>query len=455
MKKWLKRILYVLAAIVLLIAGAVAVWWPELRILLDTGGLEGEPTAVPEATIPQRPVPSKGVADWPCWQTAARDTHGGTIVIRKDWSAGLKKLWEVDFLCQGRASTSWSAPVVQGDRLIVCGRDNSNDLVFCLDPGNGALLWQSSYVARAKNAHGAGARATPAIDGDRVYTFGRSGDLVCWALLDGREIWHRNVGDDGGREPTWGHSSSPLVFEDVVIVQGGGSARTVAYEKATGTVAWKSGQGPAGYAALTVMPLGDKHLVLAFHGKGLAGLDPGTGAELWNVPWETAYDVNATTPVEVGDQVFISSGYGTGCALVKVAEASADILWRSEVMASHHSDARIIDGFIYGYSGQSNQNKGPFKCVELSTGKEQWAAAELGWGTCTLVDGHLLCCDIAGNIFLVKPDSAGLVKVTEFPRALGEIKGPLWTLPVVANGQLYLRFKQRLACYDLTAAGNP
>jgi hypothetical protein len=73
----------------------------------------------------------------------------------------------------------------------------------------------------------------------------------------------------------------------------------------------------------------------------------------------------------------------------------------------------------------------------------------MGWGTCTYVDGHLLCLDIEGNLFLMKPDPERFIKVTELSRALGDVEGPVWTLPVVANDKLFLRFKQRLVCYAL------
>jgi outer membrane protein assembly factor BamB len=192
-----------------------------------------------------------------------------------------------------------------------------------------------------------------------------------------------------------------------------------------------------------------KAMVLAFHGKGLAALDPENGDVLWDVPWETPYDVNASTPVTIGDNVFITSGYGTGGMLMKAGESAPEILWRSKVIAAQHSDAYAIDGYLYGYSGDSFQNKGAFKCVNLANAAEKWTTNEMGWGTCIFVDGHLLCIDIKGNLSLMRPDPDRFVKVTEMRKALGDIKGPVWTRPVAANGLLYLRFRQRLVCYDL------
>ena len=57
--------------------------------------------------------------------------------------------------------------------------------------------------------------------------------------------------------------------------------------------------------------------------------------------------------------------------------------------------------------------------------------------------------DIEGNLFLVKPDPNEFRKVTEFRAALGDVRHPAWTIPVAANGRLYLRYMQRLICYDI------
>lgn len=449
MRKWQKWAIGIIGIVVVTILIFGALFWSRIGILKGTEELSGKTEAIPKP-VPRSLEPLvKGDADWVSWQGAKGDRRSGVTGIIKDWSGGLEKLWEVDYLCQGDSSATWSAPVIQGNRLVIFGRSTEDDLIFALNPADGNLLWQASYSAKAAATHGAGPRATPAIDEDRVYTFGRSGDLVSWALFDGKELWRANVADEGGKEPTWGYASSPLILGTRIIVQGGGTARTIAYDKITGKVAWKSGRGPAGYAAVTRMDVAGKPMVLAFHGKGLAALEADNGDELWSVAWETPYDVNASTPIAIGDSVFITSGYGTGSMLLKAGSTGAEIVWRSKVIASQHSDPYVIDGFLYGYSGDSFQNRGAFKCVSLEDGAEKWATDEMGWGTCVFVDGHLLCCDIKGNVFLMRPDPDRFVKVTEMRNALGDISGPVWTRPVVANGLLYLRFKQRLVCYNL------
>ncbi len=455
MKQWMKKLLkwgLVIFSVILLIITGLVIWqWDTIAIMTGNADVHEETAAVPEPVVRKEIPPVKeGEADWPCWRGPDHDGRSRVTGIIKEWGAGLEKKWEVDFLCSGKASAVWSSPVVKGSRLVVMGRHDRDDTVYCLNTENGELIWKTSYEAAAQASYGKGSRATPCIEDARVYTFGRSGDLVCWNLENGEKIWHENVSTEGGSEPTWGHSTSPLIYGDSVIVNGGGSARTIAYNKMTGTVKWKSGSGHPGYAALVMMNIEEKPVLITFHGKGLAALSPDDGTELWNTEWKTPYDVHATTPVFFEDRIFITSGYGTGGELLKVTFSSAEPLWRNKEISSHHSDPYIISGCIYGYSGDSMQNKGRFKCVDLETGLEKWSTNEMGWGTCTWADGHLICLDIKGNLFLMKPDPEKFRLITSIPGLLGKVKGAAWTVPVAANGNLYIRHKQKLICFRLT-----
>jgi outer membrane protein assembly factor BamB len=114
-----------------------------------------------------------------------------------------------------------------------------------------------------------------------------------------------------------------------------------------------------------------------------------------------------------------------------------------------HSNPYVIDGYIYGYSGDSYQNKGFFKCIDLKTGEEKWSTNEIGWGTCISVQAYLICCEIKGYIALIKPVPDEFILISPLSLALGDITGPVWTIPVVSNDHLYLRFKQKLICYQI------
>lgn len=445
MKKSVKIILIsgsVLLIIVLIIGYQV------YRTVKGSESISGKNDEIPAVTDNIPPV-TKGIADWPNWRGAKFDGKSTTSGISKDWSRGLKKLWQVDYLCHGNLSASWSAPVVQGNRLIITGRDEANDYVFCLNTENGKLIWKGSYKTKAESSHGEGPRATPFIDNGRVYTFGRSGDLACWNLEDGKLFWKQSVKDLGGKEPDWGYSTTPLVYDNKVIVQGGGEAMIIAYDKINGNVVWKSMEGNAGYAAAVPVVIENETEILVYHGTGLSLINPADGKELWRAPWETSYSVNASTPVVENDIVFHSSGYGQGAEALKITKSGYKVLWQSKVIAAQHTDAIELDGYLYSYSGESARKKGLFKCIEIATGKEMWTTDKLSQGTATFADGHLICFDISGNLYLVKADPASFQKVGEIKAAMANVKNPSWTAPVVANGMLYLRHLQHLVCYKL------
>lgn len=442
MKKIWKIILSVLAVLIVLIA--VFIYY-SYKSIYKSEKIDGKREAIPSRSSELNEI-NKGFADWPNWRGQNFDGKSSLTGIKTDWAEGLEKLWEVNFLCQGQATASWSAPAIVGNRLVIPGRDEKNDLVFCINTDNGELIWQGSYEAEAGTAHGPGSRATPFIDGNHVYTFGRSGDLVCWQFTDGKLVWRKNVNDIGGKEPSHGHSSSPLVYKDMVFVQGGGDALFVAFDKNNGELIWKSNKGLAGFAAPLLVQENEDEYLLVYHGNGLSGIDPVNGQELWRAPWE--FEMNATTPAIQDNIVFITA-FTRGCQAIEISRDSHKVRWKNDVIAAHHSDPILLDGFIYGYSGYSGRNKGDFKCVDLKTGEEMWSTKEVGQGTTTFVDGLLICMDVKGNLFLVQPDPKAFQMVGKMENALNEVKYQAWTVPVVANGKLYLRYLQTLVCYNL------
>src|ERR1035437_6422213 len=181
MKKY-RKIILITVIVVLAIAGFFG--YQIYKMVLGSEPLTGKQENIPTKTATLLPI-TKGNADWTNWRGVNFEGKSATVGIQTDWSKGLKKLWSVNYLCKDKSTASWSAPVIQGNRLIIPGRDKNNDLVFCINSENGELIWQGSYEAKAETSHGPGSRATPFINEDRVYTFGRSGDLVCWQLQDG------------------------------------------------------------------------------------------------------------------------------------------------------------------------------------------------------------------------------------------------------------------------------
>ena len=112
----------------LVVAGGVAAYFVK-RVIHGQADITGPVGVIPkEAAV--RAAPERGQADWPCWRGFRGDGKSAVTGIRKDWSGDLKKLWEVDYLCQDGTSATWSAPVVQGNMLVVPGRSKREDLIF-------------------------------------------------------------------------------------------------------------------------------------------------------------------------------------------------------------------------------------------------------------------------------------------------------------------------------------
>ena len=445
MKRIWKIVLIIVAVIL------IAVGYFGYEIYLHVAGSEslGESSAIPEYSDKHPPI-NTFEHDWPNWRGPALNGKSSLVSIKADWSDSLTKLWTVDFLCQDNRTATWSSVVVQGNRLIVPGRDEDHDLLFCLNSKTGELIWENKYAAETNSSHGPGPRATPVINEDYVYTFGRSGDVACWKLFDGELVWHKKTTDIGGKEPNWGYSATPFVYKNLLIIQGGGTNTIQAYNKYSGDVVWTALEGPAGFSAANLIKLEGQNYLVIYHGKGLSLIHPDDGNVLWTVPYETSYGVNATTPLVLGDKILHASGYDMGAQLVKAGVDNYEILWANNEYQPQHSDPIEVNGYLYGYSGESGRPKGDFLCIEIASGEIKWSTKELGQGTTIFAGGYLITLDLKGNLSLLKPNPNKYEKVGEVKAAIPNVRHLAWTVPVVANGKLYLRYLQHLICYDIS-----
>src|SRR5262249_5235546 len=160
--------------------------------------------------------------------------------------------------------------------------------------------------------------------------FGATGKLTCLDARTGKVKWGPIDTLAGNANVTWGMSGSPLVVEDLVIVcpgvqrPGSPHGAIVAFDRQTGQVRWSTGSANAGYSSPQISKVAGKPQLVMFDGDGIAGYDlANKGKQLWRYDWTTSFNVNAGQPlVFEDDQVFISSGYGTGCAVLQVTESA-------------------------------------------------------------------------------------------------------------------------------------
>lgn len=114
-KTCLKILLGVVGVLVLVLAILIILNWESVDILKGTQDLGEGVQDIPEVVQTIVTLRDKGEADWPCWRGIDGEAKSKVTGIIKDWSSGLKQIWEVNYLCQGKASAAWSSPVIQGD----------------------------------------------------------------------------------------------------------------------------------------------------------------------------------------------------------------------------------------------------------------------------------------------------------------------------------------------------
>jgi len=393
---------------------------------------------------------------WPCWRGVNRAARPSITNIKKNWKGGLKKRWSVNNLCIGARTTTWSQPVVKGDRLVITGLEKDKHTVICLSANTGTLIWKQYYKSPEKTkkpTYGAGTRATPAIDGEYVYTFGCRGTLACWKLLNGKLIWMTRISELGGEQPVWGHTGSPLIYKDKLIVQGGGKMLVAAFNKMTGRLLWQSQEGKASYSSPMIYTLNGKKQIVVFTAMNLLGLDPETGRKIWSFTSPMKFEMNCTTPILAGkNQLLISATTvaknAGGTTLIRITQNGAQKVWSRRTLGATHNDPVIVDGYIYAYSGDGNR-RSEIRCLELATGNLMWKSErEKGAGNVLWVDNMLLCLTSKGKLMLAKATPKKFTVISSFDAIKGMYRY-VWTPPVVANNCIYLRAAENLICYEL------
>jgi outer membrane protein assembly factor BamB len=134
-----------------------------------------------------------------------------------------------------------------------------------------------------------------------------------------------------------------------------------------------------------------------------------------------------------GNNVFISSGYSTGCTLLKINNNKPAAVWENKVMSSHFSSFIFMDGYIYGNDGNAGST-GTFKCIEMATGKEIWGE-RLGFGSITATEDYLIMLTERGRLHIAQLNPKGY---EEIARAT-VLSSTCWTPPVICRGMIFCR----------------
>lgn len=394
------------------------------------------------------PLPAQaGGEDWPRFLGPRGDGSSSETGLLEGWSEeGPPLVWERSL---GR---SFSPPVTAAGRIVVFHRIRGQEVVECLEAGTGRPVWKQAYPTRYRDRYGYnnGPRSSPAIDGDRVYTFGAEGKLTCLEFSTGRILWQRWINRDY-RVPQnfFGVGSAPVVEGNRILVNAGGDgAGVLAVDKHSGETVWKTGDDEASYSTPAVVDLDGRRVAMFLTRGGFLAVDAADGRELYRYPFRSrSYEsVNAATPVVVGNRVFLSATYNTGAVLLELGSQGLTEVWRDRMaMQNHWATSLHRDGYLYGVDGR-HEGQANLRCLEFLTGAVRWQSPrDLGRSGFVLAEGRLILLGERGDLALVElnPDA-----YREKARAR-VLTYPCWAPPVLSHGLLYLRNETRLICLDL------
>jgi outer membrane protein assembly factor BamB len=382
--------------------------------------------------------------DWPCWRGPHHDGISRETGLLPTWPPqGPKVLWRANL------TGGYSSVVVAGGRLFTQAKDGNEDLVLCFDARTGARLWEyryrcdySEYPSLDKRFL-TGPKATPAVDGGRVYATGNTGRLQCLDARSGKLVWEKDLLKLDDRPcPEYGYSSSPLIVGDLLFVHPGGRKgnSVAALAKRDGRVVWQALDDRIGWATPVYIRFSGEPQVVYFTGQGAVGVSPTDGTFRWRYDWKTDFDINAATPVYADGCLFLSSNYGSGGVLLRLKEKDyPEVVWKSRAMENHFATSVLYKGHLYGFSGSR------LRCVEFKTGAVKWDKGGLSKGSLLVADGRLIVLGEQGQLVLAEATPAGYRERARW-RALD---GTCWSVPVLADGRLYVRNEKRLLALDL------
>ena len=406
--------------------------------------------------------------DWFRFLGPTLDAKSSEVGIRTDWSDGrLPIVWQVP------VGEGYSMPSVADGRLFLFDRHGDRARLSCLDSRTGQEIWRSEYSTDYVDHYGysGGPRASPVVDGDRVYVFGAEGLLRAHRVADGSLIWELDTTDRFGVvQNFFGAGSTPIVEGKLLIAMIGGSppgspslwsgelrgneSGIVAFDKLTGEIVYTNSSELASYSSPVVTTIADRRWGFALARGGLLGFDPATGEIDFHFPWRSKKieSVNAASPVVDGNRVLVTESYGVGSALLAVEPGGYELVRkdpprRGQSLASHWSTPILHEGYLYGCSGEKS-GQADLRCVDFETGEIQWSQ-KLGSRLSLLyVDGHLVVLTERGGLALVRamPESPQLVTQTRYPDLLGY---PTWNAPILSHGILYVRGAKNLLALEL------
>ena len=377
--------------------------------------------------------------DWPEWRGhGRRGVWNETGILQKFADTGLRVEWRVPI------RSGFSGPAVSAGRIFVTDFTESSHLkgrerILCLDEKTGKILWTREWDAEyvgLMETFASGPRATPTVDGGRVYVVGAKGMLLCLNATSGEVLWKKDYVKEYGAEiPTWGSTSAPLVDGNrlICLVGGARNAKVVAFDKMTGKEIWRAldSNSEPGYCQPVIIEkagnAGARQLII-WHPLAVTSLDPETGGVYWEQPFKIEAGLAVATPVWSGPRLLVSSFYNGSLMMSMTLSMArdnqkprAEVLWQGKSHSEIDTDGlhalvttpAIVGDYIYGICSY-----GQLRCLNARTGKRVWESLALTQEKARWASGFLVR---HGDHFFINSDRGDLIIATLSPDGYREI----------------------------------
>ena len=384
---------------------------------------------------------SPGQADWPHLRgphlsggVQGSGTFQSEVGLEPAWTRTLGPAYSAISVIDGKAVTLFS--------------DGDHDVAIAFDANDGKELWRTPFADTYRGHDGStdGPIGTPTLDEERVYFVGPFGDLVALDLQDGRLLWSKSLKDDfGSSSPTYGHSATPLVFEDLLVVQAGGKdgRSVVALDRKTGRVQWTSADDSITYQNPVTTRIDEEPVLISVGGLKITALRLRTGEVLWSHAHsdKPIYDPTFPQPVLLqGNRILLT--LDSEAVLFEYAAHGLKEIWRSSGFKRTVSTPVSHGEYLYGFSGRF------LTCVNAATGRIEWKSRQPGGRGLIVVDGHLVILGSGGRLTVVEATPEGYREES----SLQALEQSGYTAPSFADGIIFMRNLTHLAAVRVIGA---
>ncbi len=402
--------------------------------------------AICSATVIAVLSQSAPAGDWP--QILGPNRNGIAVgeKLLDSWpQSGPQTVWTAD------TGEGFAGVAVRDSTLILSHRLENEEVVEARSAVTGDSVWSAGFPCRYESgmSSDSGPRCVPVIVGDRVFVFGVTGILRCLDVTSGEEIWSRDTWTDfSAPEGYFGAGSTPVVFNDRVIVNVGGrdDAAVVAFSVHDGSTLWQSFSDTASYSSPVVVDVsGTKHVIVVTRLHAVS-LNPDDGTVRFSFPFGArGPTVNGATPVVLDDHIFLSASYRVGSVWARISDTgSSTTASGEELLATQYATPVTYNDVIFAVDGRQDVGRASLKCLDPATQKVLWSKGGFDYGSLIRVNEEFLFLNAAGELIRFAADTTGY-RESQRSRVLKPTPGG-YRLPAISNGRLFVRDDDELKC---------